>query len=34
MYLEASGMFQALGGMQVASERLLGARGVSRLGMT
>jgi hypothetical protein len=34
MYLEASGMFQALGGMRVASEGLLGARGPSRLDMT
>lgn len=34
MYLEASGMFQALGGMRVASEGLLGARGLGRLDMT
>jgi len=27
MYLKASGMFQALGGMRVASEGLLGVRG-------
>jgi hypothetical protein len=27
-------MFQALGGMRVASEGLLGARGLSRLDMT
>lgn len=33
-FLNASGMFQALGGMRVASEGLLGVMGQSKLDMT